>query len=143
MVKLPEKFRKRSEVVVEDGDPEEIGGGKRSEMEEAGEDSAIRDPHSELPYQAYAIVPDRDDPSSWKLPHHTRLVNRAVKGKIGYEHTVDWDLVNEAVVRLSRQGVEGARIDAPEDQVLAAAQHLASHYIKAGKPLPDALAVMV
>jgi hypothetical protein len=119
--KLTEKLQKRSED----------GPGKRSEESTA------------LPYQAYAIVPDREDPGTWKLPHHTRLVNRAVKGKIGYEHTVDWKLVAEAVAVLSRQGVDGKRLEAPEHEVLAAAQHLASHYVKAGRPLPDALAALV
>ncbi len=98
---------------------------------------------SGLPWQAYALVGDKDNPLSWKLPHHTRQVYRAVKGKIGYEHTVDWENMPLMVAYLSLQGVEGQRVQAEEFQILAAAKHLASHYLKAGKPLPDALAVLV
>ena len=96
-----------------------------------------------LPWQAFAIVGDRQDPSTWQLPHHTRQVNRAVQGKMGYEHTIDWENMPLTVAYLSRQGVEGRRVQAEPEQMLAAARHLASHYHKAGKPLPDALAVLV
>ena len=96
-----------------------------------------------LPYQAYAIVVDRDAPATWQLPHHTSQVNRAVQGKIGYEHTVDWQTMTLAVLSLSRQGVEGQRVQAEPSDIIAAARHLATHYHKAGKPLPDALAVLV
>jgi len=96
-----------------------------------------------LPWQAYAIVGDKADPLTWKLPHHTRQVYRAVKGKIGYEHTVDWENMTQMVAFLSLQGIEGRRVQADESQIVGAARHLASHYQKAGKPLPDALAVLV
>jgi hypothetical protein len=96
-----------------------------------------------LPWQAYAIVPDKDNPDTWKLPHHTRQVYRAIKGKIGYEHTVDWENMTPMVAFISWRGVEGQRVQAEEHQILAAARHLAGHYLKAGKPLPDALAVLV
>jgi hypothetical protein len=95
-----------------------------------------------LPWQAFAIVGDKDNPCTWKLPHHTRQVYRAIKGKVGYEHTVDWENMPLQVAYLSRQGVEGQRVIAEELQILAAAAHLASHYRKAGKPIPDALAVL-
>ena len=91
-----------------------------------------------LPWQAYALVGSRDNPDTWQLPHHTRLVYRAVQGKIGTEHTVDWELMPAAVAALSRQ----ERIHASEDLILEAAVHLASHYRKAERPLPDALAVL-
>jgi hypothetical protein len=96
-----------------------------------------------LPWQAFALVGDKADPLAWRLPHHTRQVYRAIKGKIGYERTVDWENMPLMVAYLSRQGVEGQRVPADEFQILAAAKHLASHYLKAGKPLPDALAVLV
>ncbi len=96
-----------------------------------------------LPHQAFAIVGDRANPETWKLPHHTRQVYRAIKGKLGYEHTVDWVNMPLMVAYLSRQGVEGQRVIADELQILAAAAHLAAHYKKAGKSLPDALAVLV
>jgi hypothetical protein len=95
-----------------------------------------------LPWQAFAIVTDKKVPETWKLPHHTRQVYRAIKGKIGYEHTVDWENMPLMVVYLSRQGVEGQRVQAEPSELLAAAKHLSTHYIKAGKPLPDALAVL-
>lgn len=96
-----------------------------------------------LPWQAYAIVGSKDDPLTWKLPHHTRKVYRAIQGKIGYEHTVDWENMGQMVLYLSRQGVEGQRVQADSDAILNAANHLAAHFSKAGKPLPDALAVLV
>ena len=100
-------------------------------------------PSTSLPYQAFAIVPDKAKPETWKLPHHTRLINRAINGnKIGYEHTVDWENMPLMVQFLSRQGVEGQRVQAEPNELLDAAKHLASHYLKAGKPLPDALAVL-
>ncbi len=112
---------------------------KRSEVKQ----SEALGSEADLPWQAYAIVPARDDPATWQLPHHTRQINRAIKGKIGLVHTVDWELVMAAVRAISRQGVDGQRIRAPEQVILAAAAHLAAHYRKAGLPLPDALAVLV
>lgn len=97
-----------------------------------------------MPYQAFAIVPDREDTTTWKLPHHTRLIYRAIKGnKIGYERTVDWDNMPLMVQFLSRRGIEGKRVQAEPHELLEAARHLASHFIKAGKHLPDALAAIV
>ena len=93
----------------------------------------------DLPWQAFAIVGDKEDPATWKLPHHTR----AIKGKIGIERTVDWDRMPAAVAALSRGGYRGQRVDATAAEILAAARHLASHYHKADKPLPDTLAVLV
>jgi len=95
-----------------------------------------------LPWQAYALVADREDPATWQLPHHTRQVYRSIKGKVGTEHTVDWELVPAAVAALSRQGFEGRRVQAGEELILEAAAHLAAHYRMAGKPLPDALAAL-
>ena len=89
-----------------------------------------------LPWQAFAVVGDRADPGTWHLPHHTKLVKKAVKGKIGYEHTVDWKAMPQVVYQLSRYGRQQAKLPLDPEQVLQAATHLAMHYIKAGKPLP-------
>jgi hypothetical protein len=95
-----------------------------------------------LPWQAYAVVGDRADPCTWHLPHHTKMVKKAVKGKIGCEHTVDWKAMPRMVYKLSRYGRQAEHLPLDENQVLQAASHLSTHYIKADKPLPDALAVL-
>ena len=95
-----------------------------------------------LPRQAFALVENSNDPDTWQLPHHTPQVRRALKGKIGMEHTVDWELMDQAVFRLSNYGRSLQPLGADENQVLAAAQHLAGHYRKAGKPLPLSLAIV-
>ena len=97
---------------------------------------------SPLPWQAFAIAGDRNNPYTWKLPHHDRSIHRAIKGKIGMEHTVDWSLMPAAVALLSRAGLDGRRVEATENEIIDAARHLAVHFKKAGKPLPDALAVL-
>ena len=100
----------------------------------------------DLPWQAFAIVGDKDDPETWKLPHHTRAINRAIKGKIGIEHTVDWERMPAAVAALSPGGhpsqSEG-RVEASEGEIISAARHMANHYRKADKSLPDTLAVLI
>lgn len=96
-----------------------------------------------LPYTAYAIAFDINDPDSWLLPHHTALVKKPSRGKMSDEQTVDWDRLLEAVQLISRRGIEGRRVEASEDVVLYAARHLADHFVRAGRPLPDALAVLV
>ena len=96
-----------------------------------------------LPRQAYAIVEDPEMPGTWQLPHHTKLVKRAVIGKIGYEHTIDWPLLERAVLLLSRFGLEGKRAVAEPSQIIEAARHLAAHYRKAGRQIPDALCVLI
>ena len=97
----------------------------------------------DLPWQAFAIVGDKDDPDTWKLPHHTKAINRAIKGKIGIEHTVDWERMPAAVAALSPGGHRGQRVDASEGEIISAARHLATHYRKADKPIPDTLAVLI
>ena len=96
-----------------------------------------------LPRQAFAIVEDPELPGAWQLPHHTKVVKRAVIGKIGYEHTVDWPLLEKAVLSLSRQGIDGKRAIADPWLIIEAARHLAVHYRKAGRPIPDALLVLI
>jgi hypothetical protein len=96
-----------------------------------------------LPKEAFAIVSDPDDPDTWKLPHHKRSIFRALKGKLDIEKTVDWERMPAAVAALSPGGYRGRRVDASPEQILQAAKHLADHYRKADKPLPDTLAALV
>jgi hypothetical protein len=95
-----------------------------------------------LPKEAFAIIGDPDDPDTWKLPHHNRSIFRALKGKLDIEKTVDWERMPAAVAALSPGGYRGQRVDASPEQILQAARHLADHYRKAGKPLPDTLAAL-
>jgi len=95
-----------------------------------------------LPREAFAIVGDPDDPESWKLPHHKRSIYRALKGKLDIEKTVDWERMAAAVVALSPRGYRGRGVAASPEEILKAARHLADHYRKANKPLPDTLAAL-
>jgi len=96
-----------------------------------------------LLWQAFAIVEDKEDLETWKLPHHTKAIFRAIQGKIGLEKTVDWDRMPVAVAALSPEGFRGQRVQAEPHEILTAAKHLATHYHKAGKSLPDTLAVLI
>jgi len=96
-----------------------------------------------LPKEAFAIVGDADDPDTWKLPHHTRAIFRALKGKLDMEKTVDWDRMPAAVAALSRGGYRGQRVQAAPEQILAAARHLAGHCRKAERPVPDTLLALI
>ena len=96
-----------------------------------------------LPKEAFAIVGDPNDPDIWKLPHHKTSTLRALRGKLDMEKTVDWERMVVAVAALSRGGYRGRRVDATPEEILQAAKHLANHYLKADKPLPDTLAVLV
>jgi hypothetical protein len=42
---------------------------------------------------------------------------------------------------ISRYGIDGCRVIADPELIIAAAKHLAGHYRKAGKPIPTALCV--
>ena len=95
-----------------------------------------------LPKEAFAIVGDPDNSATWKLPHHKKSIFRALRGKLDIEKTVDWDRMPAAVAALSPKGYRGQRVDASPEQILAAAKHLADHYRKADKPLPDILAAL-
>ena len=95
-----------------------------------------------LPKEAYAIVGDPEDPSTWKLPHHTKSIFRALQGRLDIEKTVDWDRMPAAVAALSPGGYRGQRVEASEDDITQAARHLARHYQKAGKPVPDTLSAL-
>ena len=96
-----------------------------------------------LPYKAFAVATDLNDPATWLAPHHTRSIAHAAKAAPAGEQTVDWQKVEEAVRMLSRQGIDGSRIKASPETLIAVARHLAGHYLAAGRPLPDALAVLI
>lgn len=96
-----------------------------------------------LPWQAYAIVGDKDDPETWKLPHHTKAIFRAIRGKIGHYKTTDWDRIPLAVAALSPGGYRGKRVEATEQQILDAAKHLRRHYLENDRPVPDTLSALV
>jgi hypothetical protein len=96
-----------------------------------------------LPREAFAIVGDPTDPETWKLPHHKKSILRALKGRLDIEKTVDWERMPAAVAALSPGGYRGRRIKASPEQILQAARHLAAHYLKAAKALPDTLAALV
>lgn len=95
-----------------------------------------------LPREAFAIVGDMENPDTWRLPHHKKSIKRALKGAMDIERTVDWKQVAEAVSRLSPLN-PGRRLPASPEEILEAANHLAAHYRKADKPLPDILAALV
>jgi hypothetical protein len=104
-------------------------------MEETGEG---------LPAEAFAITGDSRGTSSWKLPHHTRAIWRFLKGRIkDLEDTVDWDCMPAAVAALSPGGYRGQRVEASPEDILKAARHLAEHYRKAGRPIPNTLAAII
>jgi len=102
--------------------------------------SGLQSRKERLPAEAFAIVGDPNDPDTWKLPHHTRAILRALKGRLDSERTVDWQRMAAAVAALSPGGHRGRRVEATPEQMLAAARHLASHYQKAGRELPSTLA---
>jgi len=96
-----------------------------------------------LPREAFAIVEDPDNPETWKLPHHTKEIMRALHGRLDIEKTVDWDRMPAAVAALSRGGYRGERVRASQEEIIKAARHLARHYEKAGKPVPDTLGALI
>jgi len=99
-----------------------------SKVKEAVEKEITREG---LPKQAFAIVGDPQDPETWKLPHHNT------------RKAVDWDRMPAAVAALSRRGYRGQRVKAEPGEIILAARHLAGHYLKAGKSVPDTLAVLI
>ena len=96
-----------------------------------------------LPKEAFAIIGNPGDPDTWQLPHHKRSIFRAIRGKFDIEKTVDWDRMSVVMVALSPGAYRRRRVAASPEEILAAAGHLAGHYRKAGKPLPDVLAALV
>ena len=96
-----------------------------------------------LPWQAFAIVGDPQEPETWKLPHHTKAIFRHLQGRLDLEKTVDWDRMPAAVAALSLGGHRGERVQAPEEDIIKAARHLARHYQKADKSVPDTLGALI
>jgi hypothetical protein len=96
-----------------------------------------------LPREAFAIVGDPEDPETWKLPHHTKDIFRSLQGRLDIEKTVDWDIMPAAVAALSRGGYRGERVQADPEEIISAARHLARHYEKAKKPVPDTLGALI
>ena len=96
-----------------------------------------------LPKEAFAIVGDPDDPDTWKLPHHTKAIFRYLQGRLDLEKTVDWDRMPAAVAALSPGGYRGERVQASDEEIIKAARHLAGHYEKADKPVPDTLGALI
>jgi len=96
-----------------------------------------------LPGEAFAIVGNPEKPETWKLPHHKRSIFRVLKGSLDIERTVDWERMPDAVAALSRGGNRGWRVEATPGEILQVAKHLAAHYRKANRPLPDTLAALV
>ena len=95
-----------------------------------------------LPREAFAIAGVADSPDTWKLSHHRRSIFRALKGSFEIELTVDWDKTDAAAAALSPRN-RRRRVAASPEEILEAAAHLAEHYRKADKPLPDVLAALV
>lgn len=96
-----------------------------------------------LPKEAFAIVGHPNDPDTWKLPHHTKAIFRSLQGRLDIEKTVDWDRMPAAVAALSRGGYRGERVQASAEDITKAARHLARHYEKARKPVPDTLGALL
>ncbi|HEY83187.1 MAG TPA: hypothetical protein G4O01_07890 [Dehalococcoidia bacterium] len=96
-----------------------------------------------LPKEAFAIAANPEDPDTWQLPHHKKSISRALRGRLDIEETLDWAGMDMAVAALSPGGYGGRRVVASPEEILEAAAHLAEHYRKAGKPLPDTLAALV
>jgi len=96
-----------------------------------------------LPMEAYAIVGDPADLQTWKLPHHTKAIFRALTGRLDIERTVDWEGVGAAVAALSPRNRGEHRVEAGPEVIIAAARHLAAHYQRDDKPLPDILAALI
>ncbi|MFH1925768.1 MAG: hypothetical protein ABIK32_04675 [Chloroflexota bacterium] len=95
-----------------------------------------------LPRQAFAIVGDAENPDTWRLPHHKKNIGRALKGVLDIERTVDWNQAAAAVSALSPIYL-CKRVHASPEEILEAATHLAEHYRKGNKQLPDILAALV
>ena len=91
-----------------------------------------------LPWWAFAIVGSRLDPDTWKLPHHTPEI-LGCSPRVLCQETVDWDRVGPAVAALSPGGYRGQRVEATTFQRRRAAEHLALHYQKASKSVPETL----
>lgn len=93
-----------------------------------------------LPREAFAIASHYGESDTWQLPHHGKSILRAIRGQLDIEQTIDWKQMDMAVAALLPKGFRRQRVEASPEAILEAARHLAEHYQKAGKPLPDILA---
>jgi hypothetical protein len=121
---------------------------KEATMSNSKISAALPQTREGLPKEAFAIVGDPDEPETWKLPHHTRAIFRALRSggaspRLDIEKTVDWNRMPAAVAALSRGGYRGERVQAPAEEIIKAAKHLAAHYQKAGKSVPDTLGALI
>jgi hypothetical protein len=96
-----------------------------------------------LPREAFAVAGNIKDPDTWYLPHHRKSISRVVRGKVDIEETVDWEQMMVAVDSLSLHLHRVRRIETEPEDIIDAAKHLAGHYRKAGRPLPDVLAALL
>jgi hypothetical protein len=94
-----------------------------------------------LPREAFAIVGDPENPDTWRLPHHKKSILRALKGVLDIEQTIDWEQAAAATGALSPV-FPGRRAQVSPEEILEAAHHLAEHYRKGNRPLPDILAAL-
>ena len=94
-----------------------------------------------LPREAFAVIGEPEGQETWKLPHHAKSIYRALAGRLNIERTVDWEQMNAAVAALSFAG-RRRQVEASPEEIIEAAKHLADHYRKTGKPLPDTLAAL-
>ena len=117
-----------------------LKGGQMSKVKESVSQQITKEG---LPKEAFAIVGDPDKPETWKLPHHTKAIFRSLQGRLDIEKTVDWDRMPAAVASLSRGGYRGERVQANPEEIISAARHLARHYQKANKPVPDTLGALI
>ena len=101
-----------------------------------------RQTKEDLPREAFAIAGEPENPDTWYLAHHKKSIRRALKGAVDIEQTVDWDKVAAAVGMLTPLN-KAERLRVSPEGILEAANHLAGHYRKADKPLPDILAALV
>src|SRR3972149_504930 len=117
-----------------------VKGGIMNKVKEAIEKEKTKEG---LPKEAFAIIGDPQDPETWKPPHHTKAIMRALQGRLDIEKSVDWDRMPAAVAALSRGGYRGERVQAEAEDIIKAARHLARHYEAAGKSVPDTLGALI
>jgi hypothetical protein len=89
--------------------------------------------------QYFAIMGDADDPSTWKLPHHT-----GGQGDVPHAQlSVNWGQARAAIVAAVSGQFRGNKLGATMAQRKTAARHLATHYRKAKKDVPEGLSKFI
>lgn len=87
-------------------------------------------------YQQYfAIRGKASDPETWKLPHHTGGQGDRAHDELA----VDWGRVGAALVAVESGQFRGQRLGATMAERKRAGRHLAAHYRKAKKDVPEGL----